>query len=301
MNVYSASNGSEILSTKQESFDNTNAALMAGKEFQIFKYLVPQTASLYEYDLNNFRKTIDSSNAPSSLDIYFFYKDKISALIELIYLKCTDSMNEKASINCVNKNILLKNSNQLAMQRGIGTVFFILGQINYELHQEFISNVELANDLDFTLRNLEPYYDTTMDEEFPSDSEITSNIANMVTQITSNKYIPSNLYTALVWYRTIDYVYSVKLEMKNYLKKVIEDSINERRLTYIANIAANITIIVFILTIITPFFVVNAVQSNENVSLYANVMINQNKQIKKEKQLTEKLLNEMLPMTIAYK
>ena len=301
MGTYTVTNGSEILGTKSEYYKNTNTAIDACSNKHVFQKLPQLSKERYKQELEQFRARIDSNNPPTPIALLTYYTDLLDSLLDTMQAMCKDDMKGDAASRCVSGILLLRTCNQLAIERGIGSIYYILGILEVDIHFEFVSNVELAEDLDETVQHLELSYSEGEEQYSVSDEELIENSIRLTEHIAQNNPQQPDLYDSLVWYRTIDYIYSEKLQMRQTIMDSIDDNISNRRDTYILSVASNSAIIIVMLFVITPFFSFNAHQSNENLSLYATVMVNQTKLMKKEKQRTEKLLNEMLPMSISYR
>lgn len=300
MTAWLSTNGTEIIAIREEYFTDTDNALSDCTEESVCGDIFEEGKARFMKKLEKVRDNVYQLGS-TVMEIKTYYEDIIFELNEGYSKLCVEEMKNDVSSLCLITSHIIQLSTYVASNRGLGTIYYIKGNLTAEQHHLFLGNSKNADVINDMIRELNPdvlsYHYFIFDER----SSTLSNIAEMEIDIFGNIKKEEDIFQALQYFQRMDFLLKVWIQIIENNDASMKDEISSKQSSIYLTFLLTIFMTIIIIILAVPIIVFNAKMSSDNMTLYAGVMAHQNKMMKKEKQKTERLLNEMLPRSLAYK
>ena len=242
----------------------------------------------------------DLSNATIFNEVKF-YSEKATEVGDAIYGLLDKQFGVTFWPVMVSYYSLLKAFQQVGLERSLGMVSFVQGNLTVDELEQYVGALELGNFHMDTAILYSPIVGDEYDLQYTSNNYLRAWLNTTRESVLQNDLSEPNLFGSLIWYRRLtsllNIVRNIEHELSATGKKTIEDAHVDN-----IEIMCYCVIVMFCLMFLTsPFLFAIAYTTVSSLVQYAKTTDRKNFELKKEKRKTETLLNEMLPRAVAYR
>ncbi|XP_037294551.1 receptor-type guanylate cyclase Gyc76C [Manduca sexta] len=249
----------------------------------------------FQGELNELRASINAGT--SMTEAVEWYTNANAALLNHLTKEIKDTDSSTIWRYLVGFKNLLRSIECKGIASVLGINYFARGYLQARAHERYITHMVLGRDLLDNTLNLVPSL-IPLHKDIKEDSPEYQDLEKKNQQIVDNKHQEGSVTEAIEYFDQtatfLDKLRAVQKQLREYIRDGVTESLTEARRS--EAVCAGILILVCVVSPIIIALVKNAVNT---IQVYARNLSEKAKELEHEKELSDSLLYQMLPPSVA--
>ncbi|XP_063825964.1 receptor-type guanylate cyclase gcy-1 [Ostrinia nubilalis] len=291
-------NGSTLRSNLSQRFAETDSAIQQMGDLPLLSFknrTRPVDETGFRLELRELRASLNAGT--SMTEAVEWYTNANAALLSHLTKEIKDTDSSTIWRYLVGFKNLLRSIECKGIASVLGINYFARGYLRPRAHERYIAHMVLGRDLLDNTLNLVPSL-IPLHMDIKEDSPEYQVLEKKNQQIVDNRHQAGSVPDAIEYFdqtaTLLDKLRAVQKQLRQYIKKGVTDSLTEARRS--EAVCAGILILVCVVSPIIIALVTNAVNT---IQVYARNLSEKARELEHEKELSDSLLYQMLPPSVA--
>ncbi|KAJ0176440.1 hypothetical protein K1T71_007619 [Dendrolimus kikuchii] len=291
-------NGSTLRSNLTQRFAGTDLAIHQMGELPVLMFKnrsTPVDGRAFQIELSDLRSSINAGT--SMTEAVEWYTNANAALLNHLTKEIKDTDSSTIWRYLVGFKNLLRSIECKGIASVLGINYFARGYLQSRAYERYIAHMVLGRDLLENTLNLVPSL-IPLHKDIKEDSPEYQVLEKKNQQIVDNKHQDGSVSEAIEYFDQtatfLDKLRAVQKQLREYIRDGVTESLTEARRS--EAVCAAILILVCVVSPIIIALVRNAVNT---IQIYARNLSEKAKELEYEKELSDSLLYQMLPPSVA--
>ncbi|XP_053609930.1 receptor-type guanylate cyclase gcy-1 isoform X1 [Plodia interpunctella] len=291
-------NGSTLRSNLYQRFADTDSAIQQMGDLPNLTFKnrsKPVDGESFKNELLDLRASINDGT--SMTEVVEWYTNANAAFLSHLTKEIKDTDSSTIWRYLVGFKNLLRSIECKGIASVLGINYFARGSLQPRAHERYIAHMVLGRDLLDNTLNLVPSL-IPLHKDIKEDSPEYQVLEKKNQQIVDNRHQPGSVNDAIEYFdqtaTLLDKLRAVQKQLREYIRDGVNESLREARRS--EAVCAAILVLVCVVSPIIIALVTNAVNT---IQVYARNLSEKARELEYEKELSDSLLYQMLPASVA--